>query len=284
MRKFINIVSESVSNDLVLNQEIEAKLAESVPSQEDRTKVLDGLEIVHEAGPNGVTTAEWIARMKTMWPVNNEELKRIATLMTGLFGSNGNNLIKTNKSATGNSWTFVYPNHNDAEVDMSSPHAQMAKAQIHYTGFAQQLMRAAGTFTPSEIATRLAAGAGMPAEMAGPFVDHIISSSAAMVKPNGDGTYSWKEPAKKTGLSFLQDLEGYEPAKQYDIKLHHDGGSLIGIEALSMMGEDWIDRELDFASHQMQGNILYVEARYAPDIVMGMESDGLTVDKLTRKA
>jgi hypothetical protein len=208
MRKFIKIV-ESITDSDTLNHEIEEKLAHF--QSEDRTKILDGMEIVHNAGATGVNIKSWSQNMRVIWAqMPKDELQRIFKLMTGTFGD----LIHRGEDGV---YRFAMPMvaahqpHDHGEVDMTDPMAQLASAQIHYTGFAHQLMRTLGNFTPEEITHRLAAGTGMPEQIAGQFVDHCITMSAATVKPNGDGTYHWQEPVKKTGLSFLRDLEGYDP-------------------------------------------------------------------------
>lgn len=205
MRKFMKIV-ETITNDMALNSQIEDALA-PLPSG-DRTKVLDGMEIVHGAR-GGINISGWAQQMREMWPgESTDELKRIWKLMTGHFP----NLIHR-----GNDGYYSFSTMPDTPVaptpdlDTTSPLAQMAKHQIEATATIQGIMRELGTFTPDMVEERYSANYGSHPEMAHALVQHVIDQSAASVKPNGNGSYSWHDPVAKTGLSFLQDLEGYQP-------------------------------------------------------------------------
>lgn len=264
-------IVETITDDFVLNNEIEEKLAHY--SGDDKNKLLDGLEIIYNAGPSGIAVREWVPAMKSVWSdINNEEAKRIFKLILGEFTS----LITRNEGQ----YIWTRPSHTDDEIDANDPTTQMAKVQIQATFRIQQLMKEANRFTPDAIARQFVQEFPVPTAMAQMMVQHTIDQSLAFVKSNGDGTYSWHEPvAANTGLSFLRDLEGYEEKPKPDVKLHHIG-SMIGFEILSDAAHAFISNNVHTEEYQWDSNIVHVEARYAPDIVEGMEDEGLVVEKL----
>lgn len=202
MRKFMKIV-ESITNDMGLNSQIEDTL--SVLPAADRTKVLDGMEIIHNAR-GGTNIAGWASKMREMWPgESTDELKRVWKLITGHFP-------KMITRGTDGYYTFsAEPVQQHDGLDTTSPLAQMAKHQIEATAAIQAIMRELGSFTPEMVEQRYCADYGAHPEMADALVQHVIDQSSASVKPNENGSYRWQEPTVKTGLSFLQDLEGYQP-------------------------------------------------------------------------
>jgi hypothetical protein len=200
MRKFMKIV-ESITDDMALNNEIEAKL--STHDEGDRTLILDGLEVVMSA--RQINVSEWVRRMKQMWPeTTNDTLKRIFKIMIADYP----NLVT--RSGDGQ-YSWGGARHTNSDIEMDSPMAQMAKAQIEYTSMIIDLMQQSGTFTPQDITMQFAGQANLEVDMAAALVDHTISNSSANVKSIGDGCFRWVNPEQKTGLSFLRDLDGYQP-------------------------------------------------------------------------
>ena len=205
MRKFMNLIVETITGDLALNHEIETIL-NTLP-KEDASLVLDGLEIIQQAGPSGVSIATWVSHMRFMWPdnkvSNNDALRRIFKLMLEKF----DHLITRDDGV----YIWHEARHTEGDIDLTSPLAQMAKAQIEYTGRIMELMREMQTFTATDLMARFSHDSHLPVEIAGPLVQHVIDQARATVKPNGDGSYRWEENRPETGLSFLRGLDGYQP-------------------------------------------------------------------------
>jgi hypothetical protein len=185
MRKFMTLI-ETITDNLHLNAEIERKLKAHSPDV--HAQILDGLEIVMNAGSAGTSIPVWAKAMKSLWPkMKNDDLVRIFKVMLGefaeLFRRNGDVYV----------WSHLPANHVEEPLDMSDPMIGMAKAQIEYTNMIFDLMKRAQAFSPGEIAADLASDTGIAPSMAGALVQHVIDHSASSVKPNGDGSYYWYE-------------------------------------------------------------------------------------------
>lgn len=63
MRAFIDLL-ESISYDILLNQDIEERLR-AFPA-EDRVLIRDGLEVIFNAGPGGLSIRGWVDAMKAI--------------------------------------------------------------------------------------------------------------------------------------------------------------------------------------------------------------------------
>jgi hypothetical protein len=59
--------------------------------------------------------------------------------------------------------------------------------------------------------------------------------------------------------------------------LIHNRGSMFGFQPTSDVGRTWIDENLQTEGWQWLGRTLYVDHRYADDILDGMVNDGLTI-------
>jgi hypothetical protein len=200
MRKFMKIV-ESVTNDMALNNEIEAKLA--TIAEGDRTMVLDGLEVIMNHG--SINVGSWIDAMAKMWPsATATDLRRIFETITSEFPH-----FVTTRGDGQYSWNEA--RHTEADVDMSGPEAQAASMQIEFVSLIHDIMKELEAFMPGEVVADFVSRTGMGQGMAEQLVQHVIDSSSAMVKQNPLGGYVWDEPKRSGGLSFLRDLDGYTP-------------------------------------------------------------------------
>lgn len=88
----------------------------------------------------------------------------------------------------------------------------------------------------------------------------------------------WGDPATAPDFELTYE-EGEDegiaeasPPDDFDII---DAGSLIGIKTLSEAGKAWMDEHVQAEGWQWLGDILYMDKRFAFDLIAGMREDGL---------
>lgn len=62
-----------------------------------------------------------------------------------------------------------------------------------------------------------------------------------------------------------------------DLIVTSDGGSLVGIQPLSEGGKAWFEENVATEPWQWLGQVCWIDARYAADLLEGAAYDGLEV-------
>lgn len=57
-----------------------------------------------------------------------------------------------------------------------------------------------------------------------------------------------------------------------------DQGSFIGFRPVSDEGKRWMDENVESEGWQWMGSVLYVDHRYADDLISGIDMGGLTYE------
>jgi hypothetical protein len=124
MRKFIKLI-ESITDSWEANAEIERGL--SGLAQDERTLVLDGLELLYNAGADGMTVHDWMVQMKQLWSQDEEKLRETWKLIAQTFP----HFVRATHDGH---YVFHHAVSSNDAVDMTSPTAQLATMQIQLTG------------------------------------------------------------------------------------------------------------------------------------------------------
>lgn len=65
-----------------------------------------------------------------------------------------------------------------------------------------------------------------------------------------------------------------------DFRVYYVDGATVGLLLpFSPEAKDWIRENVDVTEAQWHGDCLVVEHRYLPDIVQGIQDDGLSVER-----
>jgi hypothetical protein len=173
MIKDNSIINEAISNNPNINAQIEKVLNKF--SHIDQTHILDALEILQDAGTNGVSPAQWAETMKKLYPGNDfsvmDTLKNTVKQFPFCVKRTGEK-------------NYVWDDTIRPEVK----DAVSSQVKMTYAGL--ELMKQLGTFTIDELATKLATRFQMPVELANKFADHLVHSTGSnSVAEIGDGKF-----------------------------------------------------------------------------------------------
>lgn len=203
MRKIIKLV-ESITNDFAVNAEIEQGLKQFAHG--NQTMIRDGLEVIYNAGAEGISVSDWMSHMLTMYPGEKDNLKDMFRLMVNGFPQ----FIKH----TGEKYVFhAMTAQADAPVDDQSPLGRAAADQIRLTGRILEICKQLGRFTAHDVLNAIAAVTAYSPAILRELVDHVLNSNSGVIKLEGQGIYRYEEPMAKSGMGFWRDLEGYQPPK-----------------------------------------------------------------------
>lgn len=195
-------LKENFTDDPALNRRIELALQEVSDGQDKETAqwFQDGLEIIHDAGSDGVTSGDWAKRMKALHPeMSAANLTQLMNVILKQFDY----CVSRQPTADGKAlYQFKRPNTQDGDVDPALRAA--AGMQIEVTQHIINMMKAMGRFTPEAVAEQVAAHLGAQGPMAEMLVHHVLDQLQSQITTNDDGTYTFNEPVKKTTADHIQ--------------------------------------------------------------------------------
>lgn len=156
-------LSETVADRPSTNIRIERLL-----QQHDRaaqTRILDALEAVKHAGPEGLSVQAWADAVRQLHPEENYSLKDLLKTVAREFGCCVRRVAEK---------TYGW-DESDRDIADVSPEVRAAVgSQIALTHAAMAAMRQMGEFSRDELAARLARATGMPPEQAALYAEHVI--------------------------------------------------------------------------------------------------------------
>lgn len=62
----------------------------------------------------------------------------------------------------------------------------------------------------------------------------------------------------------------------HDVLIKSDGSKLVGFTPVSKNAKEWFEANVETASYQWLGNTVWVEDRYAQDLLDGLTEAGLS--------
>ena len=209
LRKLAGLV-ESIADEPDTNLEIERRL-DSLPSA-TRGPALDALELLKDAGPNGLLLQAWADKIREL-----HDLDTVGMLLKTVVTTFPNVVSKLARSHY--VWKIVHA--SDDEVIDADLQAMMGR-QVDLTSraFSHMRRRQGQSFTPDWLAKALSSSLdGLPLTVTRPFVDHLLHQFAGMLihqtSPAGD-TYRLKPETPHTRdatMAQLRDL-GHPPTRQ----------------------------------------------------------------------
>jgi len=189
-------LQEILADKPSLNAEINQLLRQF--DRDEHTQVVDALDAVKMAGPQGLPVAEWAAQLRLMHPEISDPmglLKRVAKAFAVVIKRVGDRRYGWDESGQ--------------DTGQDDPHvAQMLQSQVGLASLGMDLMRTLGQFSLDQLADRMAARSGMPPAAARHYAQHLIDQwLGSMVLKLGDDRYSFKPETHKTAGQHVSDIK-----------------------------------------------------------------------------
>lgn len=197
-------LNESFTDDPDVNAAIEQRLAKQEPGTQHHW--MDVLEIIYDAGRQGISGEEIAQRVAALYPDFGSTLTEMLQAIAHRF----DNVV----DRQGDRFVWRYPAANDMDIDNEVDAATRAAvgSQVNMASEAIALMRfltqTHGSFTERNLAQLLTRRSRMPTEMAQQYADHIIGHFQSMLTRVGDG-YAMREEepeSREKTMDFLRDL------------------------------------------------------------------------------
>ena len=188
---------ESISDKPGINAQIEKILQKHSPA--DQTRILDALEALQAAGPNGLSPMAWAAKVKELHPDGDFSMP---DLLKGV--------VKQFQCCVKRPAEKMYVwDDSDRGIDDVSPETRDAvSSQIRLSKVATELMDKLGEFTANDVATKLNQRTGMPPEHALNYAQHMIDQfTGTKLTSIGNGRYKVNVEPKATADSQIDDLK-----------------------------------------------------------------------------
>lgn len=200
-------LTESIADDPVINQEIERRL-DSLPDA-TRGPALDALELLKDAGPNGLLLQVWADKIREL-----HDLDTMGMLLKTVVQTFPNVVSKV---ARGHYVWTIARSSDDEVIDADQQAALGSQVALTSRAFAH-MRRHPGPFTADWLAGALSNGLEpVPLAVARPFVDHLLTQFASMLLrhqgPGGD-TYTLKPETPQTRdatMAQFRDLAAKPP-------------------------------------------------------------------------
>jgi hypothetical protein len=222
MRNYIQLV-EHMADSEALNHEIISVLARF--DKAHQSLIVSGLEMIKDAGPEGITVADWIQRMKSIYggahaampsymkssqqrELSRDELQKTFQDM----GLNFKFCLRKEpiEGAPGKFrwfWNEEAPaprgRVDDDLADVPQEVKDGAAMQVQLTSMITDKMKQAGTFTAAAITAEISRQTGMQPQMVGMLVQHTIDALRSNVQSLGGGSYRWAEAQKKKFSDYI---------------------------------------------------------------------------------
>ncbi len=201
-------IVETIGDTPETNSAIDDRMT-LVPS-DLQVAVLDGLEIIKNAGVAGVGGVTWLQQMKQINPDLDEAsrkkvLQHVLRDFTFLIKRNGDRFVWNESAGIMPEPTPQRAAEPDDDIDPAL-HAA-ATQQIAITDAIISAMQNLQSFTEDDILPVIMAQ-GLPASMAKMFFDHTISTMVGKTLRREDGRYTLVRDVKKTTADHMDALRG----------------------------------------------------------------------------
>ena len=197
-------LNESFTDDPDVNAAIEQRVAKQEPGTQHQW--MDVLEIIYDAGRQGISAEDIAQRVAAMYPDFGTTLKDMLMAIPHRF----DNVV----AQQGDRFVWKYPAANDMDIDNEVDAQTQAAvgAQVNMASEAIALMRfltqTHGSFSERNLAQLLTRRSRMPPEMAAEYAAHIIGHFQSMLTRVGDG-YAMREEEPESNertMDFLRNL------------------------------------------------------------------------------
>jgi hypothetical protein len=201
LRALAGLLTESVADDPMTNQRIEAALT---PFPHDtQIAMLDALEVIKMAGAEGLTATEWANKVRDIY--QDPEMP-----LTDMFKALVRAFPFVVKRTLNGKWGWIVSSPDMTNDEMAAdPYRDLIGMQIDMTSTALAFMRQKGEFTLPEL-VRAFTERGLPAQMAMMQAQHVVQTFSHMLEMLPAGKYRFKgdEDRQTTAqsLAFLRDL------------------------------------------------------------------------------
>lgn len=170
--------------------------------------VHDAIDVLFSAGPEGLTVADWAARVRQIHPDG-------ADVMTALKGV-AQHFVPAGyiRRTDDKRYVWTMPNGLQTEPpaadDLDDVPAHMKQAmsqQVGMTYDALGMIRERGEISGSDWAARLAQRFGMPPAVARDYVAHIVQQFRGVIVPAGPDRFRYQEEApQQDPMSLFRDI------------------------------------------------------------------------------
>lgn len=188
---------ESISDKPSINAQIEKLLAKHDPATQ--TRLLDALEALKNAGPDGLSPNDWASAVKLLHREGDYSMKDLLTTVAKEF-----------KCCVRRVGTGMYAwDDSDRELGDLPPGLDAAMhGSIQLSDIGMKAIEELGEFTISELAANISAKTGMPQQAAEAFAEHLVQQfMGGTITSTGDGKFKVNAEKSKTSADHMADLK-----------------------------------------------------------------------------
>lgn len=200
---------ESIADDPHTNAEIERQLAGYPKDQQ--TIMLDALDVLKMAGPDGLRPVEWANKVRAVHGdedlVLGDTLKAVAAMT-----------VVQRLPSGAYAWLTAPAPIPDDEL-ASDPHRNLIQTQIGMSDMVLDLMKSLPSFTQHELAALIAVRTRAAPEVAYQFAEHFMTTFRHMLEPapGGMGKMRVKRDdatTRDSNMSLFRDLASRPPTTE----------------------------------------------------------------------
>jgi hypothetical protein len=195
LRKLAGLM-ETVADEPEVNAEIERRL-NSVP-REMRTLILDALEVLKDAGPQGLAPIDWAKQVRNIHGDTSIQMKPILSLIVKEFP---NVVVKLQPKVY--AWRVLKASRGVDNFDERTTEA--LHQQVELTSIVLDLMRRMDSFTAKSLATVISGNSRIQPDVALRLVNHYLETFSSMLIKNGD-RYKMKPEEQTNAMDLLRSL------------------------------------------------------------------------------
>ena len=226
---------ESISDRPSINFQIERELKKHDPAMQ--TRILDALEAVKDAGPDGISVKDWASRIRMLHP---DEDHPVADLLRAVVGKFTCCIERLGDKRYG--WA---ENDNDAGAAVPQGVQDAMGDQVRLTSIALKTIRELGEFTLVELASAIARKTGMPISSAVGFAQHIIKQFiGGTLATIGNDRYKVKSEQQKKSDEHVDELKDLLRKSGLGPDELSEAGGYTGMGKRDIEGEKAVDAAL----------------------------------------
>jgi hypothetical protein len=171
--------------------------------------VHDAIDVIYSAGPQGVTVAEWAARVRQINPAAEDVMTVLKDVAKHFV--TGGHIRRTEDRRylwVMESGIQAAPPAAGDDLDDVSPEMRNAVGQqVGMTYEALAIIRERGEIAASEWASLLANRFGLPVAMAHAYVTHMVQQFRGIIVPAGADRWRYQEEApSQDAMSLFRDI------------------------------------------------------------------------------
>lgn len=188
---------ESISDKPGTNAQIEKILQKHAPAEQ--TRILDALEALQQAGPDGLSPMGWATKVKELHPEGDFSMP---DLLKGVVKEFGCCVRRAGEKQ------YVWDDADRGIDDVAPEVRDAVSTQVKLSKVAMELMDKLGEFTANDVATKLNQRTGMPVDHALNYAQHMIDQFiGTKISDLGGGRYKVNVEPKNTADSQIDNLK-----------------------------------------------------------------------------